>query len=251
MLKLMKLEFRQNRFWAYLLATFVITAGLTGFAYLFAYMPHVKPSNVFEEMAMGIVVKMFGSYENISVLVCVLSMTCFGVLCSAVMSRAVVSDYISKRANLMFSYPVNRGKMFLSKVLLSFIFSVAASFLSTALALAIFFSTERYFPMVTGDVLSADILIFVFKVTLIFSLLSGGIGLVSLWFGFKRKSTIATLIPAFIITSFLSNVFGVPMLVDGASGSIALQIIITVISLIVGILLTANLVGAVNRMEAV
>lgn len=250
MLRLMKLELRQNRFRVYLLASLGIAAGLLGFIYLFAALPHLKAKSELEAKVMELVGSLFGNYENIIALACILSMFCFSILCSTMLSRFVVSDYTGKRANLLFAYPVNRGKLFLSKALLTFLFTIMAMLISNALLFGIFFFSESKLSLVAGAALSTRVILSTLKITIIFSFIAGAIGLISLWFGFKRKSVAATLIPTYILAAVCSNILGPTMLFGSTLDNTALQTGIAGITLLIGIVLTINLMGNVNTMEA-
>ena len=97
MIRLIKLELRQNRLHFYILAALIISAVLLCFNYLFAFIPNMTPRNELEEMVMEFVGAIFGRYENIIAINSILSMFCFSVLSAATISRLAVSDYIGKR----------------------------------------------------------------------------------------------------------------------------------------------------------
>jgi len=248
MIRLINLELRQKRLKTFLIASFVITAILLGFNYLFAGLPHLPADNELEATIMEFVGAIFGQYETIIAINSILGMFCFSVLGATALSKLVVSDYIGKRANLLFAYPVDRRKLFISKVIVVFVFTILAMLVSNGLAVGIFMFTESHFQLVADGVLSTQLLANSLQIILVFSILSGAIGLISLWFGFKRKSVQATLIPAYIMTVIGSNVLGAPMLLG--SVNIVFLSAMTTIALVVGVILTINISSNVNRMEA-
>ena len=248
MIKLIKLELRQKKLTTYMLATLAISGTILGFNYLFAFIPNMPPSNELEEMVMEFVSLLFSGYENIIAINSIIAMVCFSALGATALSRLVVSDYIGKRANLLFAYPIDRGKLFISKVIIVFVFTILAMVVSNAIAFGVFFFTEANFPLVTQGKLTPKLFIETAQITLTFGALSGAIGLISLWFGFKRKSVQATLIPAYIMAVVGSNILGAPMLLG--SVSLAFLATVTAITLIIGIFLTINLAHDVNIMEA-
>ena len=148
----------------------------------------------------------------------------------------------------MFAYPINRGKLLISKVVIVFVFTILTMLISIGLAFGIFFFTESRFPLVAGDAISPELIISTLQIALVFSILAGAIGLISLWFGLKRKSVQATLILSYIMAAVGSNILGVPMLLGSAN--MAMLTVMSVTALLIGIILTINLVHSVNRMEA-
>lgn len=250
MLKLMKLELRQNRLKPYILATLAIGASLLAFAYLFAFIPGLKADNELEKIVMDLVKSLFNNYESIIALTCILSMFCFSVLSAVILSKVVVADYTGKRANLLFTYPVNRGRMFLAKAAVASLFTLVAMILCNTILFGIFFLSEAISPLVINGSLSSGLIFNTLKITLTFGILSVGIGIVSLWFGFKRKSIVATMIPSYILSAICSNILGSVMLIGKSLEQSALQIAITVVVLIVGMVILFRLMQKVNVMEA-
>jgi ABC-type transport system involved in multi-copper enzyme maturation permease subunit len=244
----MKLELRQNRLKPYILATLVISVSLLGFAYLFAAIPHLPADNELEAMVMNLVKNLFGNYENIVALTCILGMFCFSVMSSVMLSKFVVSDYTGKRANLLFAYPVDRDKMLLAKVAVVSLFTLLAMVFSNALLFGIFFLSESISPLV-GGTLSSGLIYSVVRITLTFALMSAAIGLISLWFGFNRKSVVATMIPSYVLGAVFSNIMGSAMLIGKSLEQSALQTTMTVAALMSGVILMFHLTQKVNTME--
>jgi len=199
MFRLIKLELGQKRLGGYVLATLVISGILIGFCYLFVSIPSLRASSELEEMIMEIAAAVFNNYESIIAIISILAMFCFSVLSATALSRLVVSDYTGKMANLLFAYPVDRSKLFISKVLVVFGFTILAMFISSAVVFGIFFMIESNFPLVSEGVLSAELIASTARTVVVLSVLSVSVGLISLWFGFKRKSVSATLILAYTL----------------------------------------------------
>ena len=248
MMKLIKLELRQNRLKTYMLATLAISLVMLGFNYLFAFIPNMPPSNELEEMVMEFVGVIFSGYESIIAINSIIAMVCFSALGATALSRLVVSDYMGKRANLLFAYPIDRSKLFISKVIIVFVFTILTMAVSNTLAFGVFFFTESNFPLVAQGELTSELFMETMRITLTFGVLSSAIGLISLWFGFKRKSIQATLIPAYIMAVVGSNILGAPMLLG--SVSMMFLTVVTAIALVIGVFLTINLAHDVKVMEA-
>lgn len=250
MLRLMKLELRQNRLKPYILASFGISAVLLAFTYLFAFIPHLNAKSDLEEMVMDFVRNLFGSYESMIGIICILSMFCFSVMAATMLSKFVVLDYTGKRANILFAYPVDRSKLLLAKIVLVFLFVVCAQLFVDTLVFGIFFLSESFYPLVIDGVLSSKLILDIINITVIFSISSAAIGIISVWFGFKRKSVTGTMIPAYILSAVFSNIVGPAMLIGKTLALSTVHITIVGLALLAASVFTYRLMYSVNKMEA-
>lgn len=203
MLKLIRLELRRNRMKGYVIAVSLITGAMLALSYLFALLPRVEGSK--EEM------ELFMTYHGIISLICVISMACFSVLSAVMFNRFVVEEYTSKKAILLFSYPVDRSCILRAKVLTVFLFSVSAMIVSGVISFSVFFSTEAIFHFVP-DTMTRSLLLQTFVFVVSFSLIAISFALVSLWFGYQKKSASATIVTDIILISIFNNllVIGIP-----------------------------------------
>lgn len=251
MFKLISLELRQNRLKPYLLATVGVCAVLLGLSYLFAALPLLPTDNELEAKVMEVVGGIFGTYENIIALVSILSMFCFGVLSTVMLSKFVIADYTGKRANLLFAYPYDRRQMFAAKVIVVSLFTVIAMFLCNGVMFAVFFTTESIHPLVQTGMVDRALIVNALQITLVFSMLSVAIGLLSLCFAFRKKSVAAMMVPAYILAAVFSNIFGSAMLFGGSLSQSSLHVISAVCALALGVFFTTQVMRKVNEMEAV
>jgi len=106
MMDLMKLELKGNTIRIYILSTLVITLVMLGMLYLFAYAPQLDPSDA--DM------RLFAGFNHMIPLFSVLNMTIFCVMSAVMYSRFVIEEYTGQRVILLFSYPIKRGKIFIS-----------------------------------------------------------------------------------------------------------------------------------------
>lgn len=251
MLRLMKLELRQNRLKPYIFGTLVITFVLILLTYSFALLPRLPADNDLENMVMELVGQLFGNYQNIISIICILSMFCFSVLSSTMLSKLVIADYTGKRANLLFSYPFDRRLVFMAKIQLVSLFTVVAMLFCNSLVFGVFFIAESIYSLISGNGLNAVLIIDTLKATMIFAVISVAIGLISLFFGFDKKSVPAMMIPTYILATIFSNVFGSTMLISKSLKHSFLHIVLAAIALVIGLQLIARLAQKVNGMEAV
>lgn len=113
---LFELELQKNKIRTYVAASLAIAFTMLGFLYLFAYAPMLEPND--KDMAI------FSGYHNLIPLFGVLNMAVFCVLSAVMYSKFIIEDYTGKRIILLFSYPVSRKKILLSKLGIVCLFTV-------------------------------------------------------------------------------------------------------------------------------
>jgi ABC-type transport system involved in multi-copper enzyme maturation permease subunit len=233
MLKLMKLELRKHKVNTYITSSIIICLVLIGFFYLLAYAPRIEDDPD---------LLLFASYNNIVWLFGILSMSIFCVLSSVMYSRFVIEEYTGKRSILLFSYPLKRKKVFLAKLAVVAMFTIAAMTVSNLLSFTIFFTTESIWPLV-NDTLSGAVLMRALKITLISAITIAGMGIVSMAIGFAKKSVPVTIVSTFVLISIFNNI-----MVNTLTSEI-FAIIFTGFWLVAGAVTVFKLINAINRME--
>ena len=101
-------------------------------------------------------------------------MTVFCVLAAVIYSKLIIEEYSGKRPILLFSYPINRKKIMLSKLCIVFVFTVIAMFISNFLIFIIFGVGEKFLHLVSGD-FTYSIMFQAIETTLIMSLSAASI----------------------------------------------------------------------------
>lgn len=234
MRKLIKLELKRNNLRTYLAASAVLCVVLLGSIYFIACAAQLEDSGV-REIA-------FRSYTNIFRLTGIISLVVFSTMSAIMYSRLIIEEYTGKRAALLFSYPVSRGKILLAKVLLVFVFSSISMLICTAIPYLVFGLTETVSPIVVQDVMTGGVVAEALKTSGAAVLALGGIGIVSLRIGFIRKSVPTTLICTLLLSSVYGNAainangFPASLLINGF-GLAAAAIVIT------------ELTNKINKME--
>ena len=117
---------------------------------------------------------------------------------AVLISVFIVEEYRNKTINLLFTYPVQRGKLIAVKIILIcgvmlLFHELSGVFQFTCLSVA-----SKYFPFVT--VSPANLM--TQAVTALSSVL---LGLLPLYIGMIKKSTIATIVSSFAIAAIVSN----------------------------------------------
>lgn len=237
MLKLMKLEMKRNNIKTYVIASIITCIIMLGFIYLFAYAPHIDPDPDLQ---------IFAGYNNIISLFSMLSMAVFATLSAIMYTRFVIDEYKEKRAILLFSYPINRDKILLSKLAVVFLFTMAAMTVCNLLAFGIFSISESISPLVDGT-LSTQTMLRALKVTVIMAVTAAEIGIVATGIGFIKKSVPTTIVSAVLLSSLFCNIMFNSTSEINKSDMAA--IIFMGITVIIGIVVTIMLMRKVNHME--
>ena len=231
---LIRLELRRTNFRTYVISALIIAVIMLGFLYLFAYSPMLETNDA--DM------KIFSGYENLIPLYGVLNMTVFCVLAAVIYSKIIIEEYSGKRPILLFSYPINRKKIMLSKLCIVFVFTVIAMFISNFLIFIIFGVSEKFLHLVSGD-FTYSIMFQAIETTLIMSLSAASIGIIAVGIGFIKKSVPTTIVSAVLIASLMCNIVA-----NTTSSKIAMYIFVAVMILI-GIMFSAILMKKVEVME--
>ena len=183
MLKLIKLEWKKHILWKYIRNAVIVTASFLGLLLLISSDPSTTTTFI-EQTGKSEINSLTEMFLNMAYL----------VFTGAMMSTFVVSAYENKMIHLMFSYPINRKKILLSKIFAVSIFNFFALTFSK-----LFIYTVLLFigsTTLTG-VPMAELSFWIS--TLLGSVISVSMGCVSLLIGLKTKSSKTTLIASFVI----------------------------------------------------
>lgn len=235
MLNLMRLELKRNNLRTYQLATVFIFFLVLGFTYLFAYVPQFNPDDTD--------LLLFSGYANVFSLSILICMAIFCILSSVMYARFIIDEYAGKRAALLFSYPVDRRRVLLAKILVVFLFNFVAMIVCSVFALGIFSLTEQFAPMITSETLSASTLVAAAKNLLIMAIVAPALSVVAAGLGFIQKSVPTTIISAVVMVSVLGN------FMSGALQNATFALVLLGISLVAAILTSGILMIRVNTME--
>lgn len=234
MKKLIKLELKKNNIRTYVIASFIITITMLGFLYLFAYAPMLESNDT--DMAI------FSGYNNLIPLFGVLNMAAFCVLSAIMYSKFIIEDYSGKRSTLLFSYPISRKKIILSKLSVVGIFTIISMIISNLIIFLIFGITERFMHLVAQE-FTFSIMLQALKTTLFMSLIAANIGIIAVGIGFIKKSVPTTIISAVLIASLMCNI-----VVNTTSNKIVMCIC-TILMILIGIIFSLIIIKKVDTME--
>ena len=170
---------------------------MLGFQYLMAAIPYMDPTEPDAEL--------FSQYPFLMGITCLVCMAIFSILSAVMASRFVVEEYSGKRAILLLSYPINRKKVLSAKLMLVLLYTVGAMLLCGAVIQTVFFLTELLYPL-CSDQLTIKVILQSLGFLFCCSILAGLLGVVSLWFGFRKKSISVTIVASVILAALVCQV---------------------------------------------
>ncbi|MFD2132374.1 ABC transporter permease [Pseudogracilibacillus auburnensis] len=240
MLKLIKLEIKRNRLKGYITAGLVITVTLIGLVYLFAAIPYLDASDKD--------VQIFMTYNGISTLSLVVATACFSILSSVMYNRFIIEEYTSKKVFLLFSYPVERNRVLWVKIITVFLFIVISMIFSGMIVFSIFFITESFFPL-CQDVLTLSTIFGIVASLVAYSITSAALAVISLWFGYWKKSASVTIVSSVIVSSIFGSFSSEILLSGGITHNLMILVVIAAGSTLVALALITRLSQKINTME--
>lgn len=232
--KLIALELKRNRLRSYHIADLICGVTMLGLQYLMAAIPYMDPTEQDAEL--------FSQYPFLMGITCLVCMAIFSILSAVMASRFVVEEYRGKRAILLLSYPISREKVLCAKLVLVFAYTVGTMLLCGAVIQAVFFLTESLFPL-CSDQLTIEVILQSLGFLLCCSILAGLLGVVSLWFGFRKKSVPVTIVASVILAALVCQV------ISAALAFLPIMGIVFSMAGIFAILAIQNLLRQVNNME--
>ena len=231
---LISLELKKNKISTYIIAGIIIAITMLGFLFLFAYAPLIEPND--KDM------QIFSGYNNLIPLFGVFNMAVFWVMSAVMYSRFIIEDYSGKRPILLFSYPVSRKRIILSKLSIVCGFTIISMLISNFTVFLTFGITENFIHLV-GKAFTLSIMLQVLENTLIMSLIAASIGIAAVGIGFIKKSVPATIVSAVLIASLMCNI------VVNASLNRVTMYILTAVMILVGAVFSMFLIKKINIME--
>lgn len=226
----MKLELRKNNLKTYVWASIIACMVLIGFIYFVSFVAKVENEPDFQ------------NYTNIFLFTSIISMIFFSILSAVMYSRFVIDEYTGKKRILLFSYPVDRKKILLSKIAVIVLFTTIAMIITSIPPFVIFSISESISPIV-NDTLSLELLFSIFKTIILLSISVNGIGIIAMRIGFIKNSIPSTIVTAFILCAIFGNAF------IGSFGNDTLNLALLGMFLAAGMAVTINLMKKINRIE--
>ncbi|WP_394924686.1 ABC transporter permease [uncultured Robinsoniella sp.] len=188
MIKLIKLEFEKEKMGGNLLASVIILMSSILIALL---------GSLLEEEAS------IGSAADLLMLGSLMLRVCFGILAGVLISKLIISEFQKKTINTLFTYPVSRKKIIVSKLLIVFSFTFIVIVLADLLFGISLYLINIFLPL-TPDKILVSTVIGRIPGILFGAFMTAGLSLISLYFGMKKKSTSSTIVAAVVINLLIN-----------------------------------------------
>lgn len=200
MIKLIKLEWKKNNIGKSIRIALIMTAVLTLFiAGTVGELRSDETMKIYGKSMLDAAVEIF---TNISYI----------IFTGVMLAGFLVGAYEKRTINLMFSYPIKRRKIMLSKILAVWIFDYAALVISKLLIYAVLLATKPVTHLSAADI-SMGSLIFWLNLFLS-SATAVSIAFIALPIGLKFKSSKAAIVAAVIIACLTQGNIGSYTLTD-------------------------------------
>ena len=196
MIKLLKLELKKQNIRTYIISSIIVSIVMLGFLFLFAYAPQIDSND--KDLSF------FAGYKNIISLFSMFNMFVFAVLGSVMYSKFIVEDYMDNKLILLFSYPIPRKKVLLSKIMLIGGFVILAMILSLLFNFVTFISLD-YFLKWMNDSFSMAFFVELIEKSILMTISAFCVSFFACALGFIKKSVPTTIVSAMILSSMLSN----------------------------------------------
>ncbi|MNJ55274.1 ABC-2 family transporter protein [compost metagenome] len=192
MLRLMKLEVRRIPLNVYIKVGVVASLFLLCFLY-FASLVADATGDI-----------QFRRYDNILLLATTIYMMVFSILAAVMYAKFVVQEYGSKQLLLLFSYPIERRQIALSKLAVVISFITISMIVGYLPPIMIFGLTELWFPIV-NDEMSLQFITASLKLLVIIVIGVNGISMIAVRIGFIKKSVPTTIVTSFVLCGLVGN----------------------------------------------
>ncbi|SHI21523.1 ABC transporter permease subunit [Desulfosporosinus lacus] len=215
MLKLIRLELLKNNAAKYALYSVIVILSLTALSIGFVFFLGFEDP----EIAEGII--------GVSFFVEMLTGIVFLIFTAIMHSAFTINAYKNKTMDLMFSYPIKRGKILASKIIAVLAFNFVSIIVAQVIIYGSIYIASRYLqPSIKIDF---DILNITFYVSVVLkSVMTICISLIALFIGMISKSPVATIVASFFLAVLLKgNIGGFSL-----AGSVVFPIVLTFISIV-------------------
>lgn len=128
----------------------------------------------------------------------------FIIFGSVLIARLIISEYKNKTILLMFSYPINRKKMMISKLVITATLTCITVIVSNILIVGIFFGIDSYFSILPNPFTVEQLTQEGIKLVPL-AIATAGISLIPIYFGMRKRSVPATIVSSLIVVSIAMN----------------------------------------------
>lgn len=230
MMQFIKLEFRKIKIRNYFIASLIIALSSIGFAAFICFVSKVEGEALPFTTASGL-------FTFTSVLLNV----SFVIVSSVLLSEIIIKEYEKHTIKVLFTYPISRKKIMLSKLVVVMIFSFLLSVLAMIVSTIGVTIMSYFIPILPNPITLQDAVLHIVSVGIVGVLTAVGQGLLPLYFGMRKKSIAATITAGAIIGILLnSNING---------SSLAAFIIIPILACAIGLLVAYISYARIDKID--
>lgn len=195
MLQLIKLEIKKYKLNKYIKGVIISIIGIMAFLTMSFIDTKINTPNDLDK------------YKSVIWMINVLSTDVALIFASTITGKIAIGEYRNKTILVMFSYPINRKKLMLSKLIIVFVFSMVCVFISDLICILYAVGLDSIFNVIGGS-FNFNYLIDSSLSILGFTVMAGILSLAPFAIGMKKKSVPSAVVTAVIIAALMQPVIG-------------------------------------------
>lgn len=142
--------------------------------------------------------------ETILLMASTLVRATFIIFGGVLIAKLIIDEYKNKTILLMFSYPINRKKMMISKLAITAIVTFITVILSNIFVVGIFFGIDSYFSILPNPFTVDQLMQEGIKLVPL-AIATAGMSLIPLYFGMRKRSVPTTIVSSIIVVLIAIN----------------------------------------------
>lgn len=224
MLKLIHLEIKKHKLFNYWLGVLIANISIIALMSMIFIIEKIELNMPFEDFNM-----MMSMSDT-------LIRATFLIFSSIIMVKIIIEEYKSNLMSIMFTYPISRKRILLSKLIIVVIFTFTTIMFSSLLMGVGVYLLNPMIHIVPESISGENVVAFL-TTSFFGALATAGLSLIPLFFGMRKKSSTATIVSAILLATLTgSSIDGVSML-----QLISMLISLGIIGIIIGYLAVRNI----------
>lgn len=192
MLKLMKLELKKNKLSGLIRTALITDLIIIGIILLLNFTSDKVPNGGFTDFMSEI--PMIDSMVR----------DIFIIFASVMLARFIIDEFKNRTITVLFSYPVNRKKLMISKIIIVVVFTFISIIVGDILTVCAAGIYNLLFNIIPWNVSIAALVKEIVNI-FIYALTASLISLIPLYFGMRKKSVPATILSSVILVSLVGS----------------------------------------------
>ncbi|WP_002145482.1 ABC transporter permease [Bacillus cereus] len=192
MLRLMKLELKKFKVGWYVRGVIIANIAILALLIFFGYVAQIEGDPEIRDP------------QVILLMASVSVRGTFIIFGGVLIAKLIIDEYKSKTILLMFSYPINRKKMMISKLIITATLTFITVILSNILVVGIFFGIDSYFSILLNPFTVDQLMQEGIKLVPL-AIAAAGMSLIPLYFGMRKYSVPTTIVSSLIVVSVAMN----------------------------------------------